>query len=188
MEINLGIVWQIALLVLGGLVTWAVQRVFDRQARLVTYYGHTSIHHVSTDKPITVHTHSLVIRNTGRAAATNVRVSHRINPLNVYVDPPCNYRREPVPNSGDDIVFDTLVPGQLLAISYLYYPPVIFSQFGHAVRSDQGFAKPVSVIAQQQVGRRTSVFLGILVIVGAITTLYFAWYGGMILARQLALV
>jgi len=175
MNIDFGILWQIALLVIGGLITFIVQRAFDRRARLVTYYGHTSIHHVSLEKPMTVHTHSLVIRNVGNASATNVRVSHRLNPLNVYVDPPCPYRREPVANAGDDLVFEKLVPGQLLSISYLYYPPVVFSQFGHSVRSDEGFAKVVSVLPQQQAGKRVTITLGFLVIIGAITTLYIGW-------------
>lgn len=169
-----------ALLAIGAAATFITQRFFDRRPRLITYYGHTSIHRVA-GSPGTpggiVHTHSVVVRNVGRASAHNVRISHAIDPTNIDVQPAIAYRRERVSNAGDDLVFDTLVPGQQVTISYLYAPPTVFTNFGTWVRSDEGIARGVNVIPQQQAGPVVLRALALLVVIGFATTLYFALQG-----------
>jgi hypothetical protein len=166
-----------ALLAIGAGASFLTQRFFDRRTRLITYYGHTSIHRVAgaVGTPAgTIHTHSVVVRNVGRATAHNVRLSHAIDPINIDVQPPTSYRREQVANSGDDLVFERLVPGQQVTISYVYLPPTVFTNFGTWVRSDEGMARGVNVIPQQQVGPQILAVLWLLITIGFVTTTYFA--------------
>ena len=67
-------------------------------------------------------THSVVLRNSGRRPATNVRLAHPYLPdFNVF--PSVGYRVENLPGGGREIVMPTLVPNEQVTISYLYFPP-----------------------------------------------------------------
>ena len=54
-----------------------------RGPRLIVYFGHTSVFTLrsSDENPLpitTIHTHTLIIRNMGRSAANNVRMSENV--------------------------------------------------------------------------------------------------------------
>ena len=117
--------WQLFWTVTAPILTlfvgiWA-NRWFGSRPVLLSYWGHVSSFNYQNGSGATgvVNTHSVVIRNVGRRAATNVRLSHTYLPdFNIW--PRVNYHLEEVPNSGQDIVIPTMVPNQQLSISYLY--------------------------------------------------------------------
>ena len=55
-----------------------LNRVTERRPRIVTYLGHISAHRAQQQDGthLDVFTHSVVLKNTGRMPARNVRISH----------------------------------------------------------------------------------------------------------------
>lgn len=113
----------------------------------------------------------------GRLTAHNVRVPHTrslaASNINVSVLPQTDYSVVPLPTGGDEILFPTLVPGQNVTISYLYYPPIIWSQIHQAVRSDGGIARERKVLLTPQPKPLQLAALWTLIGIGAITCVYF---------------
>src|SRR5262245_12054085 len=80
---------KIILLAVGAVGTW----IFERRSRLTVFFAHVGEFRMTPPpgqqqlQPMTVHTHTIVIRNAGRLAAKNIRVPHQ-RPLaqnNIYV-------------------------------------------------------------------------------------------------------
>ena len=95
-----------------------VNRRFEKRPVLLSHWGHVSSFNYQKGGGTTgiVNTHSVVIKNAGRRAATNVRLSHTILPdFNIW--PAVEYELRKVPNSGDDIVIPTLVLRDPLILS-----------------------------------------------------------------------
>jgi len=109
-----------------------VGRAIERRPRVIVFYGHVGAFQLqpSGQLPGGVHTHSVVIKNTGKLAARNVRLPHRLAltpPLNFSVDPPTDFTRTPlarrwrtnhIPSAGPGPTGDHLV--SLLSSSYLW--------------------------------------------------------------------
>ena len=156
-------------LIFGG---W-LNRRFESRAVLLTHFGHVSsfTHRDQSGGNVIVHTHTVVIRNAGRRAATNVRLSHSHLPsFNIW--PPVQYEVKDVPNSDQDIVIPTLVPNEQLIISYLYFPPITYSQVNAGVKCDEAIATPIPVLLQRQYPRWFNNTAGVMVIVGASALVY----------------
>lgn len=165
--------------VLAAVVAWALKMWSERGAKVIAYYRHSSAitmppTQASTgQEPTVVHTHSVVIRNVGRKAATNVRLSHFYLPPAFSLWPAVQYRVEPVQNSGEDVVIPTLVPNQEVTVNYLYFPPLLYTGVNSSVRTDEGFARIVNVLPTPEpspwvVRSRTA-----LMVVGVATAIYW---------------
>lgn len=84
---------------------------------------------------------------------------------------------ETLPDGSRDIVIPTLVPGEQITVSYLYFPPVVVGQVNAGIRCDQGGAHPIPVLLQRQFPawlNRTTVAL---ILVGLVTIFYLAYVG-----------
>lgn len=106
-----------------------VNRRFESRATLISYFGHVAafVHTPTTGNPINVHTHSVVLRNAGQRSATNVRLHHSVLPdFNIW--PQLVRHVEQLPCGSKDIVIPTLVPGETITASHLYFPPVTVGQ------------------------------------------------------------
>jgi hypothetical protein len=173
-----------ALLGLGALITY----LLERRPRLLVYYGHVAAFQLgqpeSGSKPVGVNTHSVVIRNAGRATAHNVRVPHwgllanNVPPISVSVFPPVATTRE-VAEGREAIVISALPPGQLVTLSYLYFPPITFNLINMPISSDEVLAKQVLVLPTRQPPRWWVLARSLLVAVGIAALLY-----GLFLLRQ----
>ena len=128
-----------------------LNRAIESRPRLVSYLGHVSAHHLTPagGTPYDVFTHSLVLRNTGRRPANNVRLAHGTLP-NFDVYPDVHYNVQDLPGGGKEIVFPRLTPGEQLTVSYLYFPPVTWDRVNGIIKSDEGFAKVIRVLPTQQ--------------------------------------
>ena len=161
-----------------------VNRRFENRPFLVAYFGHVSAftHKPASGQLITIHTHSVVLRNSGRRAATNVRLNHVVLPdFNIY--PAIVHQVQVLPNGSSDILIPTLVPSEEITISYLYFPPVTVSQVNAGIKCDQGFAHPIPVLLQRQYPRWLNRITASLIIIGLISVLYFLYYIAAIMMR-----
>ena len=150
-----------------------VNRRFENRPVLLSHWGHVSSFNYQKGDGATgiVNTHSVVIRNAGRRAATNVRLSHTILPdFNIW--PAVEYQLRDLPNSGPDILIPTLVPGQHITISYLYYPPVTYANVNAGVKCNEGFATQIPVLLQPKHPTWHKVVGGMLMILGIASLLY----------------
>lgn len=76
------------------------------------------------------------------------------------------------PQGSSEIVFTVLVPNEQVTISYLYYPPLLFTGVNAYTKSDEGMAKIVNAIPTPQPPWPTIWVAGTLMSVGASTVLY----------------
>jgi hypothetical protein len=155
------------------LTIW-VTRLFEQRPRLIAFYGHVAAFRAvpPNGQPIFVNTHSVVLRNTGRQSATNVRLSHHHLPDFVIL-PAVQHTTEDVPNSGRDILIPTLVPGQQIIISYLYFEPTNFTNINAGIRCDEGLARQIPVILQRQYPRWAIRAVTLFNVIGIVTVIYF---------------
>jgi len=165
--------------VLGAFVGAAITKRVEGKAQLVSFWGHVSAFSMTNpgQQRFMLHTHDVVIRNVGKKAANNVRISHQVLPDQFNVSPSVPYTVEALPSGYKDIVIPKLVPKQQIVISYLYYAPLTFAEINAGIRSDEGFATPV----EMELSRKTPAWataLGVAAfLIGCLTVLYFLWRG-----------
>jgi hypothetical protein len=153
-----------------------VNRRFESRPVLISYFGHVAafVHKPATGDPINVHTHAVVLRNAGRRAATNVRLHHSVLPdFNIW--PQLVHHVEDLPNGSKDIVIPTLVPGEAITVSYLYFPPVTVAQVNAGIKCEQGFANAVPVLLQRQYPRWVNLAARWLMLIGLICVVYLLY-------------
>src|SRR5712692_7573779 len=175
--INWGVVATIAAPIIALFVGVWVNRRFESRPVLISYFGHVSAFRVipPNGAPVFVNTHSVVLRNAGRRSATNVRVRHNVLPdFNIW--PALQQHVEDLPGGGREIIIPTLVPGEEVTISYLYFAPVTFAQINAGIRSDQGFAHPIPVLLQRQYPKWFNFIAAALMLLGLISGVYVAFY------------
>ena len=174
---------KIALLGVGAMFTW----VFERRPRLTVFFAHVGEFRMTPptpptggqqqpSQPITVHTHTIVIRNAGRLAARNIRVPHQgsLARANVHfsVERGVNFQVQNLPGGEEEILFPILLPKQQVTIGYLYFPPVVAPQINLPIRSDEGFAKPLNVLPTPQFSKWLTIVFWSLAVIGLGTLLY----------------
>lgn len=150
----------------------ALNRYLERRPKLIAFLSHAAA--VSVQPPngqaFSVHTHAVVVRNTGGKSATNIRLGHAVLP-NFSVYPQIAYTVSPLPLGGQEIVFPTLVPGEQVAVNYLYVPPLIWSEVNTHIKSDEGLAKILNVLPTPQASPWLTRLAAFLMLIGAVTTL-----------------
>jgi hypothetical protein len=165
--------------VLGAFVGAVIAKRVEGKAELVSFWGHASAFTINNpgQPPFVIHTHDVVIRNVGKKAANNVRVSHQVLPDQFNINPSVPYTVERLPGGQKDIVIPKLVPKQQIVISYLYYPPLTFDQINAGIRSDEGFATPVEMELSEKTAAWVTVLGGAGFLIGCVTVLYLVWRG-----------
>ncbi|MDT4329593.1 hypothetical protein RPD76_06715 [Methylomonas sp. MV1] len=113
------------------------------------------------------------MRNAGRKAAHNVRLSHTVLPPNVTVHPPVQYTIERNPEGAGEILIPVLVAKEQVTVSYLYFPPLTWNQVNASTKSDEGFAKILNVIPMPQPSKAVLAAVWSLIFVGA--SFLFYW-------------
>ena len=132
--------WLKIISLFGTFVAWFFAS--RRNPRLEAFFTHGAAHPVpGTGNP--VHTHALLVRNSGSAAALNVRIGHTFVPPNtdIQIHPDTIQRTvTKVGLHGSEIHIERLRPKEQVVLSYLYPGPTLYSQFGTVVKFDDGFA------------------------------------------------
>jgi hypothetical protein len=184
-----------------ALLLYCVRRFFEGRPRVIYYVVHSARHPVPTNPPPPpaeqpggqqavvagneavgppppavvnfVHTHALVVRNTGKQAAKNVRINHGWFPPSYQIYPPVAHKLEPGQAGSADIVIPVLVPGEQVTISYLYFPPIVVGQIVGQVKSDEAMAKDIQTIPTIPPPKWFVLLLWVLVFIGASTAVYW---------------
>ena len=173
MEIAWNVVAIIAAPLIALFVGAVLNRAIESRPRLVTYLGHVSAHRLKREDNTSydIFTHSVVLRNSGRRPATNVRLAHPYLPdFNVF--PSVGYRVENLPGGGREIVMPTLVPNEQVTISYLYFPPTTWKQINGPVKSDEGLARVLQVLPTEQYPMWFNRLAAGLILIGLIALVY----------------
>jgi hypothetical protein len=153
-----------------------VNRRFESRPVLISYYGHvaTFLHHPSSGQPLNVNTHAVVLWNAGRRSATNVRLHHlQLPDFNIW--PQVQHTVETLPDGSRDILIPTLVPGEEITISYLYFPPLTFGEVNAGIKCDQGFAQAIPVLLQRQYPRWFNLTAAALMFAGLVSVIYLTY-------------
>jgi hypothetical protein len=169
--------WDIVLKITVPLVTLFFGIILNKWAedkpRLITYLSHTFA--ISSETPygqtINVHTHSIVVRNVGRKSSTNVRLGHTVLPA-FQIYPSVEYTVKDLPDRSKEIIIPSLVPKEQITVNYLYFPPLLWNQVNTYTKSDQGFAKAVSMILSPQYSKKVLGLARIIFILGLISLGY----------------
>ncbi len=145
MGINWPVIATIAAPIIALFIGVALDRFIEQKPKLIAYFTHTSAFNVPGANPVTIHTHGIVIKNIGKRPATDIRVRHHFLPTPFTVFPPIEHQVQNFPAGGAEIVFPRLVQNEQVTVSYLYFPPTIWSQIHAGIRHSDGFA--IEVIA-----------------------------------------
>ncbi len=173
----MGVDWNVVATIAAPLIALvigaALSHAIEERARLVTYLGHVSAHKVQqkSGAPLDVFTHSVVLRNSGRKPANNVKLTHSVLP-SFNVIPSVNYQIEQLPDGGANIVLPTLVPNEQVTISYLYFPPTTWDKINGPIKSDAGFARVMNVLPTVQFPKWLTRILAGFVLLGLTALLY----------------
>lgn len=156
-----------------AIVGAAAKRYFEARPKLISYLVHASAFPLQSKDIPTVHTHGIVIRNSGKKSAHNVRVGHAQLPQSYQIFPPVSHQIINGPNGSAEILIPILVPNEQVSISYLYFPPVTWNQINSYTKSDEGLAQIINVIPSPQLPRWLISLLWVLIFVGASSALYW---------------
>ncbi len=172
------VVATVAAPIIALFVGFWVNRRFESRPILISYFSHVSAfrHIPEGGTTLQVNTHSVVLRNIGLLSATNVRL-HHANLPNFNIWPVVVYNVETLPDGSQDIVIPTLIPGEEITVSYLYFPPLVVDQVNAGIKCDQGFAKQITVLLQRQYPRWFNRTVIVLFLIGVITVFYLAYLG-----------
>ena len=150
-----------------------VNRWFEKRPRLISYFGHVAAfqHTLPDGTKAAIYTHAVVLHNTGKKSATNVRLRHAALP-SFQVFPPVQYSIIDLTDGAKEILIPIVVPQQQLTISYLYFPPLTFQGVNAGIQSDEGFAKQIPVLLQRQYPRWLNALGALLLFIGILASIY----------------
>lgn len=180
MNIDWGIIVSIAMPIITLFIGAWVIHISENRPNLISYIGFISGHRIEPTEPgqnaIIVNSHSVILKNTGRSAATNVRLGHNNIPnMSINVYPDIQYTINDLPGGGKEILIPTLIRKKEITVNYLYFHPTTWNNVNTHIESDAGKAKVVTVLLQQQAKKWLIVLVWILLTIGCISSLYLIW-------------
>ncbi|HAL56852.1 MAG TPA: hypothetical protein DCP63_10345 [Bacteroidetes bacterium] len=158
---------------LSLIVSATIKHYAEARSKVVSFIGHVSAFTLQDEQHTVVHTHSVVVRNAGRKAASNVRLTHGVLPINVTLYPPVQHSIARNADGSGEIVLPVLVPKEQVTVSYLYFPPLLWNQINLATKSDEGFAKIINVMPMPQPSKGVIAGVWALMFIGA--SFLFYW-------------
>lgn len=176
MSIPLEILAKLLSPLIAAVIAALTKHYLEARPRLVTYLVHASAIPLPVPgqpNAAQVNTHSIVVANTGKKTANNVRIGHLLLPPSHQVWPPVNHQVANSPNGAAEIIIPTLVPGEQVSISYLYFPPVTWQNINSYAKSDECMARVINVIPSPQPNKLVLFALWFLVFIGASTVIYW---------------
>lgn len=159
--------------VITAIIGFILKAYFEAKPKLVTYLVHASAMPLNDDQQSKVNTHSIVVSNSGKKTANNIRIGHNILPKSYQLYPQLANEITFGENDSAEILIPTLVPGEQVSISYLYYPPIVWSQIHSYCKCDEVNAKYLNVVPTQQLSKPLLTILCSLVFIGASTVIYW---------------
>lgn len=161
--------------VFTAIIGLIAKRYVEARPKLITYLVHASAIPLGDKNQTTVNSHSIVIRNSGKRTAHNLRIGHNLLPT-FQIYPHLPYEIVKGPDNSAEIVIPTLVPREQINISYLYFPPVVWSQVHSYCKSDEVAAKYVNIIPTAQLNKLQLFIIWSLLFIGTSTLVYWIIY------------
>jgi hypothetical protein len=172
---ELDIMAKLAAPVITAVVAFIIKKYFEAEPKLISYLVHASAIPLNDENKLKVNTHSIVVRNSGKKTANNIRIGHNHLPKSYQLHPQVTHEVTEGTDESAEILIPTLVPGEQISISYLYFPPVIWNQINSYCKSDEVNAKYINVIPSPAIGKLQSFFVGSLLFIGASTVVYWSF-------------
>ncbi|WP_308366447.1 MULTISPECIES: hypothetical protein [unclassified Microbulbifer] len=172
---NIDIIAKLAAPVITAIAGFVLKAYFEAKPKLVTYLVHASAIPLHDDNGTNVNTHSIVVRNSGKKTANNIRIGHIFLPKSFRLFPQLTYEVEGEVHGPAEILIPTLVPGEQVSISYLYFPPILWSGIHAYCKCDETSAKYLNVIPSQQMPAVQKSILWALLFIGASTVVYWSF-------------
>lgn len=174
MDVDVELIAKLVAPAVSAVLLAAFKHYTEGKTKLVSYLVHASAITLSGNNT-KVHMHTIVVVNSGRKTAHNVRVSHGVVPLpDLAIYPQVQYSVETNPEGFSDILIPALVPKEQVTISYLYFPPMVWSQIMSTVKCDEGLAKVIEVIPMPRPNRLVLTAVWSLMFVGGSFLAYWA--------------
>jgi hypothetical protein len=163
---------------LVALVTIGVTRWWERRPRLISFLAHaTGVRITPADasvQPYNINLHTVVLRNDGSRAATNVRLGHQPLQFTHHIQPAYAYSQNTLPDGGMEIVFPTFPPKRSVTITYLY-SGVTWHQINTHLESDEGPVKVHNVLPMRQYSKAFNRTVLFFLCVGVMALAYVVW-------------
>lgn len=161
--------------ILTGTVVFLVKSYLEAKPKLILYLVQALAIPLKDGKNTSVNTHSIVVRNTGKKTANNVRIGHNYLPKSYQLYPKLTHEVVDGADGSKEIIIPTLVPGEQVNISYLYYPPDTYQIVNSYCKSDESSAKAISVIPAVQLNKLQIFVIWFLLFIGTSTIVYWAF-------------
>ena len=174
MSVNINVIGVIAP-ILTAIVGFIARSYFEARPKLITYFVHSSAIPLNNEQKTSVNFHSIVVRNSGKRTANNVRIGHNFLPA-FQIHPQLAHNIIKGPENSAEIIIPTLVSGEQISISYLYFPPDLWSQVHSYCKSDEMAAKYINIIPTAQLNKLQLTALWTLLFIGASTIAYWIIY------------
>lgn len=164
------------------LVTWVLNRFFRTKAKLQVALPHKFTFLVQ--EPLndsqgnqlsptqTVMTNSFIIRNAGRETATKVELVFNWKPMCLNIWPVRHYEEHIEPDRRYVLIFDSLVPGEVLGVEVLTINADLPNLV--TVRSAQCIAQSLDMYPQPAVSNSVRNVIAVLMALGLATAVYLS--------------
>ena len=166
--------WSIAVpsltIIIGIFLGAFLNKWQEKKTNLITYIGHIADF---TVEDYIIFTHSIVISNSGSLPANNVRIHHKNLPKLVQIKPSTNFKIEELNDGTKNILIEKIIAGESISVSYLYKSEETDHNVPISIKSDEGYAKHINMLPQQQYSKKVQNFAAFLILLGSIATLYF---------------
>lgn len=166
---------KIAAPILTGVVGVLVKRYIEIKPKLITWLIHAAAIPLKDDNDTIVNTHSIVVRNGGKRTAHNIRVGHNFLPA-FQINPKLYHQVIYTSSGSAEILVPTLVPGEQIQISYVYFPPETWDNIHSYCKSDEMSAKYIDVIPVVRLAKFHLLVVWMLMFAGLSTLFYWCLY------------
>ena len=147
---DIDLIAKVAAPLVSLIVAAVIKALLEGRSRLVAYVGHVAAFRMEDAEgaQLQAHSHNVVLQNSGKKSATNVRVPHGVAraAVNIHMHPPVHYTIEENPAGNFQILIPNLAPKEQITISYLYQAPTVWSHVSWQPKSDDGLAELVEAI------------------------------------------
>lgn len=167
------VIAKLAAPVITAILGFILKSYFEAKPKLVTYLVHASEIPLHDEKKSKVNIHSIVVSNAGKRTANNIRLGHNFLPISFQLYPQLTHEVTRNENESAEILIPTLVPGEQVNISYLYWPPVTWNQIHSYCKCDETNAKYLNVAPTQQLNKIQKSLIWSLIFIGASTVVYW---------------
>lgn len=167
------VIAKLAAPVITAIIGFILKAYFEAKPKLVTYLVHASEIPLHDENKSKVNIHSIVVSNSGKKTANNIRIGHNYLPKSFQLYPQLTHEIAWGTNGSAEILIPTLVPSEQVNISYLYWPPVVWSKIHSYCKCDEVNAKYLNVAPTQQLSKLQLTVLWSLIFIGASTVVYW---------------